>query len=132
MNKACLRRLDVSRAAPATNLYKRADGEGVSQEQLAFYDLLLGVDVTLSAKEQAAVKKIAADLPKEIDKKLVIDWRKSQVKRAAVRVAIKAALKELPEAYDELKYEAALEAVYEHVYESYWGDGKSKYIETAT
>jgi type I restriction-modification system DNA methylase subunit len=31
----------------------------------------------------------------------------------------------------EKKYEAALEAVYEHVYESYWGDGKSKYVEAA-
>ncbi|MFO0734807.1 MAG: type I restriction endonuclease subunit R [Labilithrix sp.] len=107
----------------------RAKGEGVSQEQLAFYDLLVGVEVTLDKKDQAAVKKIAADLPKKIEKKLVIDWRKSQMKRAAVRVAIKAALKDLPDAYDEVKYEAALEAVYEHVYESYWGEGKSKYVE---
>ena len=42
---------------------------------------------------------------------------------------IKAALKDMPEAYDEVKYEAALEAVYEHVYESYWGDGKSAYVD---
>jgi len=108
---------------------KRADGEGVSQEQLALYDLLVAVEVTLSKKEQAAVKKLATDLPKKIGKKLVIDWRKSQMKRAAVRVAIKTALKDLPEPYDEVKFEAALEAVYEHVYESYWGDGKGVYVE---
>ncbi len=111
---------------------QRAEKEGVSEEQLAFYDLLVGVEVTLSKKDQAVVKKIAADLPKKIEKRLVIDWRKSQMKRAAVRVAIKAALKDMPEAYDEVKYEAALEAVYEHVYESYWGDGKSAYAGEAT
>jgi len=110
---------------------KRPEGEGVSQEQLAFYDLLAGVEVTLSATDQAAVKKVATALPKLVEKKLVIDWRKSQMKRAAVRVAIKGALKDLPEVYDEVKFEAALAAVYEHVYESYWGDGKSLYVEEA-
>jgi hypothetical protein len=69
----------------------RAEREGVSQEQLAVYDLLVGVEVTLAKNEQAAVKKIAADLPKQLEKRLVIDWRKSQMKRAAVRVAIKTA-----------------------------------------
>jgi type I restriction enzyme R subunit len=107
----------------------RASGEGVSQEQLAFYDLLAGVEVELSKKDQAAVKKVATALPKAVEKKRVIDWRKSQMKRAAVRVAIKGALKDLPEVYDEVKFEAALAAVYEHVYESYWGDGKSLYVE---
>lgn len=107
----------------------RAEQQGVSQEQLAFYDLLVGVEVTLTEEDQAAVKKIAAALRKKIEKKLVIDWRKSQMKRAAVRVAIKAALKDLPEAYEEVTFEAALEALYEHVYESYWGDGESKYSE---
>lgn len=108
---------------------RRAGGEGVSREQLAFYDLLAGVEVTLSAKDQSAVKKVATALPKLVEKKLVIDWRKRQMKRAAVRVAIKGALKDLPEVYDEVKFEAALAAVYEHVYESYWGDGKSLYVD---
>jgi type I restriction enzyme R subunit len=111
---------------------RRPSAEGLSQEQLAFYDLLVGVEVTLSTKDKDAVKTIAADLPKRLEKRLVIDWRKSQMKRAAVRVAIKAALEGLPEAYDEVRFEAALEAVYEHVYESYWGEGKSKYVERAT
>ncbi len=109
---------------------KRPESEGVSQEQLTLYDLLVGIKVTLSTKDKAVVKKIAVDLPKRLDSKLVIDWRKSQMKRAAVRVAIKRALEELPQPYDEVKFEAALEAVYEHVSESYWGDGKSKYVET--
>jgi len=105
----------------------RAKSEGFSQEQLALYDLLVRVGVELSEKDRAVVKDIARGLPTKLEPKLVIDWRKSQMKRAAVRVAIKAALKDLPEAYEELQYEAALEAVYEHVYESYWGEGASKY-----
>ena len=60
---------------------------------------------------------------------VVIDWRKSQMRRAGVRVAIKAVLRDLPEAYDEAAYEKAVEAVYKHAYESYWGQGKSKYSE---
>ncbi len=106
---------------------KRAGVEGVSDEQLAMFDLLAGVVDKLSKKERAVVKAIAESMPKVLAGKLAIDWRKSQMKRAAVRVAIKTTLKDLPDVYDELKFEAALEAVYEHVYESYWGDGASKY-----
>jgi type I restriction enzyme R subunit len=61
----------------------------------------------LSKKDREATKKIARELPKLLEKKLVIDWRKSQRARAAVRAAIKDALDVLPE--------------------SYWGEGKSKY-----
>lgn len=107
----------------------RTEREALSQEQLTVYDLLLGIPVTLSAKDRQAVKKLAAELPKKIAGKLVIDWRKSQMKRAGVRVAIKTVLRDLPEAYDEAAHEKAVEAVYEHVFESYWGQGKSKYGE---
>jgi hypothetical protein len=68
-------------------------------------------------------------VPRALEKKLVIHQRRSHMKRAAVHVAINGALKELPDAYDEVRFEAALAAVYEQVYESYWGDGKSLYVE---
>lgn len=106
---------------------KRAGGEGLDQECLALYDLVLAPGLKLSAKDREATKKIARDLPKQLEKKLVIDWRKSQRARAAVRAAIKDALDVLPEAYEREQYEKAVDAVYEHVFESYWGEGKSKY-----
>ncbi len=108
---------------------ERAKLEGFDEEQLAFYDLVVAPGVKLAAKDREAIKKIAADLPKKIEKKLVIDWRKTQRSRAAVKAAIKGALDDLPEAYDEAAYDKLVETIYEHVYESYWGEGKSKYAE---
>lgn len=107
----------------------RAGGEGLDQERLAFYDLLLAPGLKLSAADRATVKKVAQDLPNSIEKKLVIDWRKSQRARAGVKSAIKDALDALPDAYQRDDYEKVVEAVYEHVFESYWGEGRSKYLE---
>ncbi len=84
-----------------------------------------------STAEAATVSKIALALPKKLAKKLVIDWRKTQRGRAAVRTTIKDVLEELPEAYGPEAYERVVASVYEHVYESYWGEGKSKYSEAA-
>ena len=78
------------------------------------------------------MKKIAYELPEKIQRKLVIDWRKTQRARASVKAAIKDALDALPEAYGPYVYEKLVEAVYEHVFESYWGEGRSKYAEAAT
>jgi type I restriction enzyme R subunit len=66
---------------------------------------------------------------KSFEKKLVIDWRKTQRARAAVKAAIKDALDSSPEAFGSEECDKLVEAVYEHVYESYWGDGKSKYAD---
>lgn len=107
----------------------RAGEEALSGEELAFHDLLLAPQVKLSAKEREAVKRIARELPKKLAKKLVIDWRKTERARSAVRTTLKDVLDDLPEAYDETAFEQVLAAVYEHVYESYWGEGKSKYTE---
>ncbi|APR84570.1 Type I restriction-modification system, restriction subunit R [Minicystis rosea] len=108
---------------------RRTSAEGLTPEQLALHDLLVVDAVTISAEERAAVKKIARELPKKLSPKLVIDWRKTQRARAAVKAAIRDELDELPEAYGPEAYTKIVEAVYEHVYESYWGEGKSKYAE---
>jgi len=107
----------------------RGDAEKLTEEQLAIYDLLIIPHVPLDAAGREAIKSLARELSARIEKKLVIDWRKSQMKRAAVRVAIKQVLRDLPDAYSDEAFERLLEQVYEHVYESYWGDGRSKYTE---
>jgi type I restriction enzyme R subunit len=108
---------------------ERTGDEALSREEIAFYDLLLAPKVKLSAKDRDAVKKLACALPKKLTKKLVIDWRKTERARAAVRTTLKDALNDLPDAYGEAVFEQVLASVYEHVYESYWGEGKSKYSE---
>lgn len=77
------------------------------------------------------VKQSARDLL-ELDtlkaEKLVLDWRKQQRTRAAVRVTIEKLLdEELPGAYDTRMYEQKCELVYNHVYEKYFGAGRSIY-----
>jgi type I restriction enzyme R subunit len=111
---------------------QRASAEGLSQEELAIDDLLVDAEVSLEAEDRDALKKIAHDLPKKLAKKLVIDWRKTQRGRAAVKTTIKDVLDDLPKAYGPEAFERVVAAVYEHVYESYWGEGKSKYSEAST
>lgn len=112
---------------------RRNGAEGLSQEELALHDLLLPPDLKVDTKEHEVVKGLARDLPKKLAPKLVIDWRKSQRARAAVKVTIKRALDALPqETYSDEVFEKLVEGVYEHVYESYWGDGKSKYSTAPT
>jgi type I restriction enzyme R subunit len=94
--------------------------------------LLLAKGKKLSAKDRKLLKTIAKKLPKQIAPKLVIDWRKGQHSRAAVRVAIRDALDDLPQSlFDEAAFDKVVEKVFEHVYESYFGEGKSKYAEVA-
>jgi type I restriction-modification system DNA methylase subunit len=60
--------------------------------------------------------------------KLVLDWRKQQRTRAAVRVTIETLLDEnLPPAYETTLYNEKCERVYNHVYEKYYGAGRSVY-----
>lgn len=106
---------------------RRPNAEGLTEEELAFFDLLMA-GMTLEAADRDKVKAIARELPGRLAKKLVIDWRKSQRARAAVRATITDALDQLPEAYGEDAFGEVVEAVYLHVDDSYYGEGKSKYV----
>jgi type I restriction enzyme, R subunit len=51
--------------------------------------------------------------------KLVLDWRKRQQSRAAVRLCIEDYLDQLPDAYDRPVFEEAVKLTYQHVYDMY-------------
>jgi hypothetical protein len=53
---------------------------------------------------------------------LVLDWRKRQQSRAAVRLAIKETLDHLPQSYSAEIYEQKCEQIYQHIYDSYQED----------
>ncbi len=111
---------------------QRAVSEGLSEEELAVFDLLTKPEISLTEKERAEVKKVSRSLLSTLKReKLVLDWRKRQQARAAVRVAVEEKLDELPEAYDEDAYWAKVDAVYQHVYDSYYGQGRGIYAEAA-
>lgn len=108
---------------------KRAIAENLAEEELAIFDLLTRPDPGLSEEERAIVKKAAQSLLETLRaEKLVLDWRKHQTSRAAVKECIREVLdRELPQLYDETLYERKCEDVYQHVYEHYFGAGQSIY-----
>ncbi|TET44043.1 DUF3387 domain-containing protein [candidate division TA06 bacterium] len=107
---------------------QRAIAEELSEEELAIFDLLTKPDMKLTKKEKLSVKKVALDLLQVLKReKLVLDWRKRQQSRAAVRLAIEERLDQLPESYSRQIYEQKCEVIYEHIYESYYGEGESIY-----
>jgi Domain of unknown function (DUF3387) len=106
----------------------RALSQGLSEEQQAIFDILTRPDPGLSAEEERQVKRVAEELLTILKRdKLVLDWRKEQQTRAAVRLAVEETLDRLPEKYTRQIYTRKCDAVYEHVFDSYWDDGHSVY-----
>jgi type I restriction enzyme R subunit len=72
--------------------------ENLEEEELAIVDLLTKPDITLSEKEKLAVKNVAKELLSTLkQEKLVLDWRRRQQPKAAVKVAIADIFDQLPE-----------------------------------
>ncbi len=111
---------------------KRAISENLEEEELAIVNLLTKPDITLTEKEKLAVKSVAKELLSTLKReKLVLDWRRRQQSKAAVKVAIEEILDQLPESYSTDVYERKCEEVYQYVYESYSGAGRSIYTPAA-
>ena len=84
----------------------------------------------LSESERGQVKKVAESLLATLKReRLVLDWRKDQQSRAAVRLTVETTLDELPEKYDADLFRQKCDVVYLHVFDSYWDDGRSVYSE---
>ncbi len=106
----------------------RSLAEGLDEERLAVFDLIMRPAPELSEAERTQVKNVAGELLSTLKRnKLVLDWRKQQATRAAVRVAVEETLDQLPEAFTRKIYAQKCDAVYQHVFDSYWDDGHSVY-----
>jgi len=111
---------------------QRAIRENLSEEELAVFDLLTKPDPKLTRKQEAAVKKVAQELLETLKReKLVLDWRKRQQTRAAVRVCIEEALDCLPQPFTPELWRQKCEVVYQHVFDSYFGQQQSVYATAA-
>lgn len=112
---------------------QRAMREGLSEEELALFDILTKPEPELSEKEKAEVKKVCKALLKTLKtERLVLDWRNKAEARARVQTAIKDIYDAgLPEIYDEGIYETKCDATYRHVYDAYYGGGDSLYAAVA-
>ena len=120
-------------AQSLTEEEKRGVQEGLSEEELALFDILTRPGPELTKKEVTQVKKVCKELLEKLrNEKLVLDWRLRQQTRAAVRRAIEVQLDELPEAFDETIFGEKCDRAYAHVYDSYFGGGESVYQAAAS
>jgi len=108
---------------------RRAIREGLSEEELALFDILTKPEPELSEKEKAAVKKVCKELLQVLKaEKLVLDWQNKAQARGAVETAIKTMLdRGLPDAYDETLFDRKCAAMFHHFRSSYPGGGHSIY-----
>jgi type I restriction enzyme R subunit len=108
---------------------QRGIAENLSEEELAVFDLLTRPNLKLSKTERQKVREVATQLLDTLKVEcLVLDWRKNQRTRAGVKVAIEEVLDRLPETFTPGLYQEKCEIVYQHVYDSYFGAGRSVYI----
>ena len=64
--------------------------------------------------------------------KLVLDWRKRQRTKAAVRAFIEIELDKLPPAYDDDDlWQQKCELAFQHIFDAYPGEGRSLYAASA-
>jgi len=111
---------------------KRALSENLSEEELAIFDLLTKPDITFTEVEKLQIKQVAKKLLSTLkQEKLVLDWRRRQQSKAAVKVAIEYTLDKLPESYLQEVYDRKCQEIYQHVYESYAEAGRSIYTAAA-
>lgn len=107
-------------AEDLTKEERRGVTEKLSEEELAVFDILTKPEIKITQPDRKKVKRVARQLLETLkQEKLVLDWRKRQESRAAVRLAIEEMLDNLPAVYTKDIYRSKCGAVYQHVYESY-------------
>jgi type I restriction enzyme, R subunit len=123
-----LRRL-IELSKTLTEEEQRAVREGLTEEELAIFDLLTKPEPVLTPDELVTVRGSAKKLLTHLHEKLVLDWRRKADASADVLVTIKRTLDEdLPaDPYPPEVFDAKVQAVYDHVLAAYGDDGTSVY-----
>ncbi len=96
----------------------RAEAEGLTEEELEMYDLLI-VGKKLTKSEEQRVKLAAKNLFKKLSENrkslLVVDWYKDEMPRGKVEDAIRTSLDEdLPESYDKESFQSKIKLLLNH------------------
>lgn len=108
---------------------QRAIREGLTEEELALFDIITRPAPEMSAKEVAQVKSMCRELLETLKtEKLVLDWRKKAQAKGDVRRTLEIVFDQgLPENFDEPLYNEKCEAAFHHLMTSYYGGGQSVY-----
>ncbi|MBM7276138.1 type I restriction endonuclease subunit R [Gordonia rubripertincta] len=123
-----LRRLiELSKSLTAEE--ERAVREGMSEEELAIFDLLTKPNPVLTADERERVQASAKTLLEHLHEKLVQDWRRKvdvmNDVNSTIRHVLDAGLPETPYTVDIFREKVQL--VFDHVLSAYGDDGESVY-----
>jgi len=123
-----LRRL-VELSKTLTAEEHRTVTEGLTEEQLAIFDLLTRPEPELTPAERDDVKASAKRLLTHLHDKLVLDWRRKAATAAAVHVTIRNVLDaDLPaDPYPPELFDIKVQTVFDHVATVYGDDGSDVY-----
>ena len=111
-----------------TDEEQRAVREDATEAELAIFDLLTKPEPELNKTEALTVKGAAKKLLAHIEDKLVLDWKRRQQTRSAVRVAVRDVLDaELPEVYGPELFDRKVDTIFDHIHASYFDNGASVY-----
>ncbi|WP_284449157.1 type I restriction endonuclease subunit R [Pseudoxanthomonas mexicana] len=117
-------------AGELTEEEKRGVAEGLSEEELALFDILTKPEPKLSKAEEAEAKKVCRELLDTLKReKLILDWREKQQARAGVMQAIKLGFRKLPASYTRDVRDEKMARAYAHFYDHYFGAGESVYVD---
>ena len=113
-------------ARALTQEEQRAVAEGLTEEELALFDILTKPEPVLTKAEEAEVKKVCRELLATLKReKLVLDWREKQQAKAGVMQALRMEMRRLPAKFTkDIRVEKAARA-YAHVYDRYPASGHS-------
>ncbi len=107
---------------------QRAVAEGLTEEELALFDILTKPEPMLTRAEEADVKKVCRELLATLKReKLVLDWREKQQAKAGVMQTLKLEMRRLPAAYTKDIRVEKLARTYAHVYDHYFGTDRSAF-----
>lgn len=123
-----LRRL-IELSQTLTAEEERAVREGMTEEELAIFDLLTQPDPVLTAEERETVKASAEPLLEHLHEKIVKDWRRKVATTNDVSSTIRRVLDQnLPEVpYTVDIFHTKVQLVFDHVLTAYGDNGESAY-----
>jgi type I restriction enzyme R subunit len=122
-----LRRL-IELSKSLTEEEGRAVREGMTEEELAIFDLLTQPDPVLTFDECETVKSSAKSLLEHLHEKLVQDWRRKVATTNDVNSTIRRVLDEcLPAPYTPGIFTTKVQLVFDHVLTAYGDNGESAY-----
>ena len=111
-----------------TDEEQRAVREGITEAELAIFDLLTKPEPDLTRAQAIEVKGAAKKLLKHVADQLVLDWKRKQQTRSAVKTTVKDILDaELPDIYERELFDRKVNAVFDHIYTSYHNNEESVY-----